>query len=119
MPILNTSSPDCGVVSSSCCSTTFSASDDDEPQFSSSATAGSRGLGSRGQLTEQCTIITEIQEDEFEEEDRTIQKKKRGPKKKRMTPGRIVKLKQRRLKVSNLIESILSPVSTTRVDGPS
>jgi len=92
MPILNTSSSDCDVVSSSCCST-FSASDDDDTQLTSSITAGSRD-----QVTQQHAGVTEIEKDEYEE--KTSQPKKRGPKKKRMTPARIVKLKQRRLKVS-------------------
>ena len=100
MPILSASnSSDCDVVSSSCCSTTLSVSDDDD-----TATAGSRG-----QVTtppqRPPPFITQIPEldDEFEEREKVAANapKKRGPKKKRMTPARIAKLKQRRLKVSN------------------
>jgi len=93
MPILNTSiSSDCDVVSSSCCAT-FSGSEDDEVNTVA---------GSRGQLDgapQQRTFISQLDDDEFEEEKANMPKK-RGPKKKRMTPARIAKLKQRRLKVS-------------------
>jgi len=97
MPILNRSSSDCDVVSSSC-STTFSASDDDESAMAVACVA-SRDPGSR----DAGAFITQIDEDEYEPEEKVNvnMPKKRGPKKKRMTPARIAKLKQRRLKVSN------------------
>jgi len=113
MPILNRSSSDCDVVSSSC-STTFSVSDDDESAAAAAAAAGSRGLpgsrdpGSRGPVAQpQQTFITRLDDDDDEYEVGEEEKvsvnvpKKRGPKKKRMTPARIAKLKQRRIKVSN------------------
>ena len=76
MPILSTSPSGCDVVSSSC-----SAFNDDD---------GSRDLlvGSRDATQQEG------------QDDSSSLPKKRGPKKKRMTPARIAKLKQRRIKVN-------------------
>ena len=95
MPILNSSSSDCDIVSSSCCPS-LSASDDDEAEFDSSITT--EPCTQVKGVTQQRSFVTQIEESEYEEE-KASQPKKRGPKKKRMTPARIAKLKQRRLKV--------------------
>jgi len=105
MPILNTTTTpasDCDVVSSSC-SAPFSASDDeDTPTITGTCWSRDHDEVDDATSSSQRTFITQIadHDDEFEGE-KTRQPKKRGPKKKRMTPARIAKLKQRRIKVSN------------------
>jgi len=105
MPILSSSSSaDCNIVSSSCCSAS-SLSDDETPTSAEAGAAGAAGArGSTQPQQQRATVITQLDDEieEYEADDRSANMpKKRGPKKKRMTPARIAKLKQRRLKVSN------------------